>query len=307
MNSLQKIVSVFLVLISISISGQPISEILNQYVNGLRQSKSADIPNALLMEVNSLDVLDEVPSFLHDSLPNVRSGMYFLVGKIGIQSKQSAIKISAVDKLIAGRNDKNSGNVGLIWNILSKFKREDFTNASKDCLRFSLRSRSVHFDRLLKLIGYLQMRELIEEIRPLTLPPNNQQHRWAALLTLSRMGDSEAIQSVLQRVQKLKVNDESIYEVFPGLIYTHQREIFDYVLTILNSEEKNCFSAETESEVPILCGYRLMELLAPSIEAYPLELDSAGDIKTKNYEKALAEVRKWFRQNKTYRINNEVF
>ncbi|HNP07664.1 MAG TPA: hypothetical protein PKN99_08545, partial [Cyclobacteriaceae bacterium] len=129
--------------------------------------------------------------------------------------------------------------------------------------------------------------------------------RWAALLALARMGDQEATQSVMRRAQRLPVNDDVVYEVFPDLVYTRQRSAIDYLIVELKRDEKKCFTADAEDETPITCAYRIMEMLAPVIDKYPLELDASGDIKTKDYKKSLVTVRAWFERNKDYGIVQE--
>lgn len=164
-------------------------------------------------------------------------------------------------------------------------------------------------NELLKLMGYLEMRDMAEEIRPLSSSANtNKRDRWAALLSLARMGDAVSVQALMQRVQKLPVNDDVVYEVFPDLAYTRQPEAINYMITVLKSDEKNCLSADAENETAIPCAYRVMEQLAPVIDGYPLQLDASGDVKTKDYVKALTSVRKWIGgKGSSYKIRRDTF
>jgi hypothetical protein len=159
-----------------------------------------------------------------------------------------------------------------------------------------------HLDRLIKIAGFLDMKYLIPDIRPFAQPGNTRQIRWAALLSLSRMGDLIAMEELLKRVRKVRLNDDVVYTVFPDLIYTRQRAAINFLVETLHSETKNCTSADVEREVRVVCGFRIMEQLAPVIEGYPLKLDASGDINADDYPLALKTVRRWFDEHPTYTI-----
>jgi hypothetical protein len=121
------------------------------------------------------------------------------------------------------------------------------------------------------------------------------------------MGDTNATAEILNRVKRIPVNDEVVYEVFPDLIYTRQTDALDYIVKALHSDAKNCIAADAEKDIPILCGYRIMEQLAPVIEGYPLHLDEFGDVQTLDYPAALNTVREWFLKHKSYTIRHDKY
>ena len=299
---------VFLFLNSLITSGQSVSDILRKYVSDLRIVSSSPIPASLLAERNALETMQASLVYYNDSSSIVRAKIYLLNGKIGTSSKQDDIRKVTVNQLMLANRDNDISNVGMLWDLLSQFGKGDFSLSARDTIRSTFKRRSPPLDKLLKLIGYLEIVELKEDIRPLTLPPFNKKDRWAALLSLSRMGDEESTQSILKRSRRLAINDDVLYEIFPDLIYTRQPVLINYMVTVLNSNEKNCLSADTENEIPILCGYRVMEQLAPIIEQYPLKLEASGDIDMKDYSKALVEVRNWFHQRgDNFKINKDRF
>ena len=156
------------------------------------------------------------------------------------------------------------------------------------------------------LVGYLRVDKSTGELQSLSQPGNSPQIRWAALLALSRMGDATASQDILKRVKKAGINDDVVYDLFPDLIYTRNKELFAYLIEVLHSDEKNCTSAgENVSKIP--CAYRVMEMLAPIIKDYPLTLDASGDVNTKDYAAALQTVRTWFKQHPNYTILNDTY
>ncbi len=98
------------------------------------------------------------------------------------------------------------------------------------------------------------------------------------------------------------MTDAVVYEIFPDLVYTRSQEAITYLVEALNSDAKNCESANAESEEKIPCAYRVMEMLAPVIENYPLKLSESDDIETTDYPGALQKVRDWFKVNKGFKI-----
>ena len=288
--------------------GQNVESTLTQYVNRLHTTSSSRIPADLLKEQNASEVIRLAGSFYADTLPDVRAKIYYLIARAGTKSFEPSVRRQAVEQLVKATTDREVANVGTLWTSLSQFRKNDFTSMATDSLKNSLRNRQAHLDKLLQLIGYLELTDLKETIQSMTYPPSLPRDRWAALLALSRMDDAEATQYILLRAQKQKVDDNVVYEIFPDLIYTRQREILDYLITVLNSDEKNCHTADAENEQPVLCAYRVMEQLAPVIIDYPLSLDKSGDINTTDYAKALADVRLWFKQKgSSYQISKDKF
>jgi hypothetical protein len=300
------LLTLLLILTSCVTYSQTVSDRVRQYINDAGVST---LPDQLLKETNTLEVISSASLFFQDTLSQVRVKAYLLISGVGLQSKKGNVRQEAVNKLVQASRDADGGNVGMLWSSLTRFNKEDFSTAAKDSLKSRFRQKPAHLNEILKLMGYLEMKDMAEEIRPLSLSGNsNKRDRWAALLALARMGDAASVQSLMQRVQKLPVNDDVVYEVFPDLAYTRQPEAINYMITVLNSDEKNCLSADAENETAIPCAYRVMEQLAPVIEDYPLKLDASGDIKTKDYVKALATVRNWVKgKGDKYKIKRDVF
>ena len=134
------------------------------------------------------------------------------------------------------------------------------------------------------------------------LPSLSARDQWAAQLALARLGDPEALATVLTRVKQEPVNDDVVYELLPDLVYTRQKAALDYLVTIIQSDEKNCQSADPEAEQSILCGYRVLELLPPVIQNFPLTVDESGDLAVSDYPSALQQAREWLKENDDYQI-----
>lgn len=295
------IILLAILLIPFDGAAQSIPQQLQTYVVQLHQSQSVIVPVALREEKNANEVSEAAPQYFSDTLSHVRAKMYSLVGDAGTKSKDQNLRVQAVLKLVGASADLE--NLNLILTKLSAFNKIDFSQTSRDGLIALYKENPPYQDQLVRLIGTLQMTELSDDLRVMSsATTKNQRLRWTALLALARMNDTEAIQAVMKKAQRLPVNDDVVYEIFPDLIYTQQRQAIEYLILELKSDEKKCTTADAEDETPITCAYRIMEILAPVIEKYPLEVDASGDIKTKDYKKALATVRAWFEKNKDYKM-----
>jgi len=289
------------------VKGQDLGHVVKSYFLEVRSNKNPSIPKSFSLPENAKAILASISPYLQDTLPNVRAKAYTITNVAGHASKVAATRQDAVSKLIKGGKDKNSGNAGEAIDYLTTFSKPDFTAASKDSIRSLLHNNVAHLDQLLRLIGYLELTDMKEEIRSLTQPGNPQGVRWAAIVSLARMNDTDAIAEMMRRVKKLPVSDDIIYKIFPDLAYSRNAEAIAYMVEVMKRDSKDCMSADAERQQPIPCGYRIMEQLAPVIKGYPLQLDESGDIKAKDYVAALKAVRAWFDQHPAYTIRHDNF
>lgn len=282
--------------------GQETGKLLESYFNKIREGSFPAVPDQLTLPEHSGESLKAVTAYLHDTLPQVRSGAYSIIHLAGSHSGKPEIRQQAVKQLIEGGKDADAGNAGVVLRYLTAYRNADFSMAARDSIKNIVTRKPAHLEQWMRLAGFLELKELKETLRPYTQPGNPQGLRWAALVSLARMGDAEALNDLMQRVRKLKVSDDVVYKIFPDLVYTRQKEAIGYLVTQLKSDEKNCLTADVEREKPIPCGYRIMEQLAPVVQGYPLRLDASGDIKTGDYVAALETVRKWFAEHPDYVI-----
>jgi hypothetical protein len=278
-----------------------ITNALHSHFDDIRNKNGNKAAPEIIFKSNyENQVIKEVLLYLTDSLSEIRSEAYYIVKKIGLNSKDSKIRQSSVETLIKGCKDKDGGISGLAGRYLTEFNKDDFDATALDELRKILSSNPSHYDNILKLTGYLQMKDMVPVIKDKIDKEKKikKESEWAGHLALARMGEADELNYCLSMIKSVPVDDDVIYEMAPDLIYTRQKGAFEYLVTILNSNEQNCSSADPESSDNIECGYRVMELLAPVIVDYPLELEASGDIKTDDYPKALQTVREWFKNKK---------
>lgn len=278
------------------------------YFAQLRAGKSPNIPIEVYKAENAAGILQELPVYLNDTVVVVRSKATLIARIVGLKSSAATIRQRAVTQIIRASNDKSSGNVGAALNYLTEFRKADFTKVHRDSLVAVFRRKPPHIDVLAKLVGFLELQELKNELFALSQQSTfGRKDRWSAMLALARMNDERAINDILNRVKRMPVTDAVVYEVFPDLVYTRRPEAIAYLVETLNSDAKNCNAADAERASRIPCAYRVLELLAPVIEGFPLKVDESGDVTTNDYPAALQQARDWFAKNPQYTILSNTF
>jgi hypothetical protein len=278
-------------------------KIMEAYFSQIRSGKYPSIPIEATLKDNAAIILSALPTYLHDSVSIVRARASSLSKLIGAQSKLGTIRTKAIQQLIEAVKDKDTGNAGSALTFLTEFNKSDFSEADRDTLYAIFKRKSAHLNTFIRLMGYLEMQSAKDDLFNLSQNTSlSRKDRWAAMLALARMNDDQAATDVMNRVKRMPVSDAVLYEIFPDLIYTRRPEAINYLVEALHNDAKNCESANSDNPERIPCAYRIMEMLAPIIENYPLKQNATGDIETNDYPAALQKAREWLKVNKNYKI-----
>ncbi len=275
----------------------------NEYKGGLNKFKKfyTSIPAAILPELQKYE---------KDTAVKVRSFVYRLTDRIGKKNTDVSTGQQVVYRLVLACKDDDPGirtNAAL---LLKGYKQKEFTKQSKNQLTAYLSSGAAVYKNIVKIIGYIEMYNLISPIKDLLKNDTllTGMDRWQLHLSLARLGNQEATDYCLNLVRSKGVNDRIIHILFKDLVYTRQPQAIDYLVEILQSEDKNCRSPNPDSRSSIVCGYRVMELLTPVIENFPLEMiNGIPQVDTNDYKQALKTARIWFRKNPEYIIKTDKY
>ncbi|MEO0723408.1 MAG: hypothetical protein AAFZ63_02625 [Bacteroidota bacterium] len=127
-------------------------------------------------------------------------------------------------------------------------------------------------------------------------------------LAMIRAGDPSRIGRLRTLLQTVEVNDDFVFTIAPQLIYTRRREVFDFFFDQILLDDRNCYMADLHGSGQINCAYRLLEMVAPHILNFPLEVGISGDLETDDYPTALETARAWIQLNRAdYLINTETY
>ena len=274
---------------------------------GLRQGgKNIDAVYKDSTQEGSREIMGFIVPFAFDSLYSVRARAVELAHDLAKASRDTLTRQMCV-QMFLNKVDRDPEVTGTALSLLTAYNPSDFSMQARDTIRLLVLKHTASLNPLLRISGFLKLNNLEAQIRKYTLRGNAPATRWAALLSLARMGYQDAISDVLFRIDKIPLNDQTVYNIIPDLIYTRQPDVIRSVLRLIQTDEKSCYTADAEREVPIPCAYRIMEQLAPVINKFPVEVDHTGDLTTNDYPAALSAVRDWFKNNATFEIKNHQY
>ena len=272
-------------------------------MQSVREGSFEPVPQSILSETNQVEVLlNTLKTYQIDSNTIVRTRAYNISKRIGQDHPEIAIRQQAINQHIKALDDKDAGIMVKAINALTGFKNTDFTNNQQLRIINRLKADMPHLEKYARLVGYMPNEAAIERLKQVQLQVTDGWESFNLNLALARRGDEQATTAVLNKIQNAQINDAFVYDIVPGLVYTRSIEIFDFLEELIFSDEANCSSANPDSNANILCGYRIMEYVAPAIENFPLPTDEYGELEVDDYETALVRLREWLIQNTDYQL-----
>lgn len=306
LKAAQAIVTVVIALwLAFDANAQRANDETKIFFDAVRLGKHPTIPTFFLQ--NERRAFEILQPLLGDSSERVALSAYQIVSHVSLRSAAPEVRANGISTLMAACNNARPSIRHNSLEMLKHFRKNEFPVAAKDSLRKCIQKEITPLEDLIKMAGFLHLSDMIPQMRLWSQPGNPSPRRWAAMLSLARMGDSFAIREVMDRVKRLPVNDDLVYRIFPDLVYTRRSEAIAYMVEVLSNDQYECISADLEHERQIPCGYRVMEQLAPIIAHFPVQLDEGGDLATDDYPGALEQSQQWFMLNKTYTILDDQF
>ncbi len=291
------------------IMAQKAEELVRAYVQKSRNHITDGEILRKITELPSGQVIKAYVPYTNDSLSEVRAIGYNGIYKAGIRAVDAADRITAVSLLIKALSDDDHGIAGQAAGYLTEFRKDDFNAESRYLLSQMVKGNPPYLAKIIKLTGYLGIDELIYNYSLMTKENRyRSSEKMAMLMAMARMGDSASVNTVMARISKLPVNDDVVYNIYPDLAYMRQKKAFDFLFDKIMSDSKDCRSSNPDNEKPIICAYRIMQLVAPYVADFPVKTDKWGEIIITDYDKTLDDVRKWITEHKdNYTLNNEIY
>ena len=283
------------------------ADMVSGYFKNFRQTGRADfaVGMNIVQSHNASELLSALEKYYSDTLVLVRQQAYFLTYRKGLEQPESAQALVA--RLAQGLGESDSGLRGRIIGHLQAFPLSAFGEESKRLIANGINNpNSPHYDALVLLAGFVGVgnNDLLRLSTNSDLPTRS---RWNILLALARLGNENALQTCVERVRRAPVNSGMVINLLPDLVYTRQKAALDYCVELLFSDEKLCRTANPDLSASILCAYPIIELLAPVIVGFPIDIDPNIGIAADNYEEMLQTVRKWFEENRNFLIKTDTF
>ena len=235
-----------------------------------------------------------------DSLSYEKS--YAIISKlktITSKSKNEITQKATIKYYIKLSRNYNSSVSSLALKELRLFPRTLYDSSDIQNISKSIDSKFKAYNDIVLIVGYICHQNFTETINRVF--PNsrvfNKQERWATHIALARLGNESALNYCTSRAASLTLSDQVIDIIYPDLIYTHNKQAYDILVEALYSDDKKCSSLNPNSDSKIICGYRIVELLAPKIRNFPIKVLPSGDLDVSNYQAAIEIAREWFKIN----------
>ena len=302
------IYSSILLLLTSNIYAQSPVQYLTGYLAAVRNDNTQSVPTVIFADnQNEAVLIQTVIPYLSDSLDLIRRKAYYITKRIGEKSADQQVRQQTVALLTKGIGDNDRGISGYNSNALKGFDKADFSQSEREALGSFINPQTPYLDQVVKLAGYIGEESYRNGLVAIATSEVDFSIRWASRLARARMGDPASIDYIMRKLRQAPINDDLVYDVVPDLIYTRQGIVFKFLEDIINSDQASCLSADPDSDDKILCGYRVMEYLAPVIEDFPVAVDEFGDVQVDDYEQALVDVRAWFTANPNYKIDSNKY
>ncbi|MFA0964371.1 hypothetical protein AB9P05_21375 [Roseivirga sp. BDSF3-8] len=242
--------------------------------------------------------LEPLLTYTADTLPEVRRTAYYFIGESARAGKGDAFVVA----LLNGMNDEDPGVRASVMAYLERIGPAAYNEKAENLLTNNLQKWASAYPEMAMIGAGVLGQKARPALLPLVSRTENLDHRWILYLALSRAGDDNATRKVVNAIGRQQVSDDWVYDLAPDLVYTRQKAAFDLLVKELNSQQKLCSPAAADLSGNIVCGYRILEMVAPHIQDFPIKTDVTGDLDTDDYPKALETARQWFSVNPDYVI-----
>lgn len=272
---------------------------INLLMTQIRAGSALTVDKAkIISSPNFKETSQLLSRFFADSVAGVRFEALNINTQIALKSKdKSLIKKSIQDNV---NNYVMNGSINnQIAGLLKKYIKNDFTSEELLLINKTLQSRENNIGTLAKIYAFAGQTAVLNDINLLLSKQNlTKSDKKDLKLALVRCGDEGLTIKMHETLKKQVMNDNLIYAALPDVIYTKNKQLYEYLLNAVLSNDKKCGSANNDDNTPIICAYRLIEQLAPNINNFPVTINEKGEINSKNLAKTLTEVRDWIGKNR---------
>ena len=279
---------------------------VTDYLDNIRANgKTTATPEYLWTQTRVAELAKQLQPYAADTITDVSDEAYYIVFMAGYISKKTEDRQTAVSFLAEGLNSSSTRIVSNNITRLQHFTKADIDAKAKQVIEERLdKWNSMYYMRVAKMAAQLGVGRNQIRDRQMLEKGADVETKWALHLAMARLGEQTDIDFITRRAYSIPYDyaEDLIRTIIPELIYTRQKQAIDVCVGILQDDDCKCASGNPDVDAKILCGYRIMELLAPVIKGYPYKSSASGMIDASNYEEALSVVRKWFADNTEYEI-----
>ena len=312
MRKLELIITFILISATLT-QAQNLTQSIESQINATREKENSTALNwSSYGEEEKTAAISSLQTYRQDSLLSVRIKAYDLLYQLSLKSTVNdtpqdslpslKLRQASFQAFLQGLNDEERAVQGFIADRLQSAEAEGYTDEMRNLLVGKLNPRHFYYEELVLALAYLDqttaISPIINHLRTQS-SEMSQMERWQAHIALARLGEQPALDFIVRKAEELQVNDNIIYDIYPTLAFTRQKAAVDVLVEQVFNDEQNCSSPDPDSNQKITCAYRILEIVAPIIQNFPIPVDEAtGDLDTDDYEAALQQSREWLEANR---------
>lgn len=280
----------------LQIRGQSTDLLIQEFITAWLQGSVSSGLSGQILKGDDNEVLSLLQKYQSDKNDRAREAAWYLTAAVGRRTVVPYIRKQVLMLLLQGSRDSDPLVARKNLAQLKNFDRSLFDAQAKKVLEDIFRTTANPSEELIKITGFAGCVGLIPDFkaRIREIREKEAERKWAYYLALARMGDGEAIRYCMKRIQQLPVNDETIEDVFPDLIYIRRKEAVDYLLEVALDRPSGCSSSNPDNEQAVSCTAKILEMIAPYLAGFPVQ-DTAA-FSSLSSEETIALVRKWLKE-----------
>ena len=273
---------------------------------------SSEIKNDKLEKIQQQKDVMQVAKVIHEvaldtNFMNFENTIY-LIRKFQQNSLSNAPLQESLTSSLSEIATSNKKLASSAMKAMRFFKRQDFSADTKENILQVISFNDLARIEAIEMIGFIGNTEDIFYLKGIgSFISLGKKEKYKILLALVRLGDPESINEYVNEISQRTINDQLVYSILSDMLYTRNKQVFDFLLLDTQHSNTLCYSANNDSQEKIHCAYRILEEISPFILNFPIQVDLSGSI-VGDYEMALEKVRNWVVESRLeYSINTQIF
>ena len=238
------------------------------WFESVRKDQLTELPFKKYSKQSLKELAAIAKGYQNDTIFEVRWQAASVSYQLGAISNDQFLKQASASLLLGFMYDTDNRIVNFASDVLLRTKGKGFTASQKDTVAAIVTmvgSPKVAVN-IYKLCGYLNLEKSIATLEAASTNRNYSFiQRWAALASLTRMGNDVAEQKMFDFIKKTKVSLDAINTLYPYVLFSQSRTNVGYLISLIENDEFECESSNPDYSAKVPCSYMILLVVGPHI------------------------------------------
>lgn len=299
MKNFKTILATVFIFITISCKSQNIDDIITNQILGneelrLDKKQTSFLKNNFNIFYNQLT---NISQYNENQISNIINILHFITVNDTVNKIN---KIKTVEFFTSLLTSTSLNTRSLVLNPLTRYDLNDFNIKAKRNIEklFTKENRIYLRPEIYKLAGFLQLKN----VTPYLINNMNNSNKWDTMISLARLGNTDALNFCLSELMKKKDFDYSSKKDF-YLYYIRQPESLKLLIDRLNNKTSIQDISKPSIMTPV--NYQAYIYLKKFIKGFPSKLFEKDET---SYDEKIKKIQNWLEQNKNnLEINKNIY